>query len=153
MSDLLIRHNYRLKIQLFSGFIVCEYYFRKCKSFNFVDSHKNPPINYVCIHNYSTSKGNNVYMQYKSHKTLQINKEFGQVIGALRVKKNPEKSRLQFCYEYDLDAGNLSRIENGLIDPKLSMLWRLSEAIDIPLSEIFKVLEERLGKDFFVIDR
>ena len=92
-------------------------------------------------------------MQYKSHKTLQINKEFGQVIGALRAKKNPDKSRLQFCYEYDLDAGNLSRIENGLIDPKLSMLWRLSEAIDIPLSEIFKVLEERLGKDFFVIDR
>jgi DNA-binding helix-turn-helix protein len=52
-----------------------------------------------------------------------------------------------------LDAGNLSRIENGLIDPKLSMLWRLSEAIDMPLSEIFKILEDNLGKDFYVIDK
>ncbi len=97
--------------------------------------------------------GNNVYMQYKSNKTLQINKEFGNVISTLRSEKKPKKSRLQFCYEYDLDAGNLSRIENGLIDPKLSMLWRLAEAIDMPLSEIFKILEERLGQDFYVIDK
>ena len=92
-------------------------------------------------------------MQYKSYKTLQINKEFGNLISALRNKKKPDKSRLQFGYEYDLDAGNLSRIENGLIDPKLSMLWRLSEAIDMPLSEIFKILEDNLGKDFYVIDK
>lgn len=49
-------------------------------------------------------------MQYKSHKTLQLNKEFGAVINELRVTKNKGKSRLKFCYEYDLDAGNLSRI-------------------------------------------
>lgn len=97
--------------------------------------------------------GNNVCMQYKSYKTLQINKEFGHLINILRTKKDSKKSRLQFCYEYDLDAGNLSRIENGLIDPKLSMLWRLSEALEVPLSEIFKVLEEKLGKDFNMIDK
>lgn len=97
--------------------------------------------------------GNNVCMQYKSHKTLQINKGFGEIIKLLRIRKNVEKSRLQFCYEYDLDAGNLSRIENGLIDPKLSMLWRLSEALDMPLSEIFKLLEEKMGKDFNLIDK
>ena len=92
-------------------------------------------------------------MQYKSHKTLQLNKEFGNVISELRVSKNKDKSRLKFCYEYDLDAGNLSRIENGIIDPKLSMLWRLSEAIDVPLSEIFKTLEKKLGKNFSLLDK
>jgi len=91
-------------------------------------------------------------MQYKSHKTLQLNKEFGHIINKLRVAKNNKKSRLQFCYEYDLDAGNLSRIENGLIDPKLSMLWRISEAIEMPLSEMFKLLEENLGQDFNLLD-
>lgn len=92
-------------------------------------------------------------MQYKSHKTLQLNKEFGNIINSYRQAKNKNKSRLQFCYEYDLDAGNLSRIENGLIDPKLSMLWRLSEAIDTPLSEIFKCLENKLGKNFSILDK
>ncbi len=92
-------------------------------------------------------------MQYKSHKTLQLNKEFGAVINELRVTKNKGKSRLKFCYEYDLDAGNLSRIENGIIDPKLSMLWRLSEAIDVPLSEIFRTLEQKLGKNFTLLDK
>lgn len=43
--------------------------------------------------------------------------------------------------------------ENGIIDPKLSMLWRLSEAIDVPLSEIFKTLEQKLGKNFTLLDK
>lgn len=70
-----------------------------------------------------------------------------------RLKIAKGKSRLKFCYEYDLDAGNLSRIENGIIDPKLSMLWRLSEAIDVPLSEIFRTLEQKLGKNFTLLDK
>jgi transcriptional regulator with XRE-family HTH domain len=91
-------------------------------------------------------------MQYKSNKTLHLNKIFGAEISELRKKNFKNKSRLQFCYEYDLDAGNLSRIENGVIDTKLSMLWRLSEALDIPLSEIFKKIEKKLGKNFRLLD-
>lgn len=43
-------------------------------------------------------------MQYKSHKTLHLNKEFGRVINDFRVNKDKKKSCLQFCYEYDLDC-------------------------------------------------
>mgnify|MGYP002625972967 CR=1 FL=1 len=50
------------------------------------------------------------------------------------------------------NSGNLSRIESGKIDPKLTMLWRISEAIGIPLSEIFKIVEKELGKNFHIID-
>ncbi len=91
-------------------------------------------------------------MQHKSYKTLLLNEKFGQIINNLRISKDKKKSRLKFCYEYDLDAGNLSRIENGLIDPKLSMLWRLSNSLEIPLSEIFKKLENELGENFNLMD-
>lgn len=60
----------------------------------------NPPDHYVSIHNKNITLCNYVLcMQYKSHKTLQLNKEFGNVISELRVAKNKDKSKLKFCYE------------------------------------------------------
>jgi transcriptional regulator with XRE-family HTH domain len=91
-------------------------------------------------------------MQYKSNKTLHLNKVFGEEVAELRKKNFKDKSRLMFCYEYDLDAGNLSRIENGIIDTKLSMLWRISESLGVPLSEIFKSIEQKLGENFRLLD-
>ena len=90
-------------------------------------------------------------MQYKSEKTLQLISKFGETVKELRAEKT-KKSQTMLAYEYDLDSGNLSRIEGGKIDPKLTMLWRLSEALSIPLSEIFRELEKNLGKDFHITD-
>lgn len=90
-------------------------------------------------------------MQYKNEKTLLLIKEFGK-----QVKKKREqlkKSQRLLAYEYDLDSGNLSRIEMGLIDPKLTMLWRISEALDIPLSQLMKSLENNLGSDFHIAEQ
>lgn len=53
---------------------------------------------------------------------------------------------------YALDSGNLNRIENGKIDPKLTRLWRISEALGVPLSQIIKSLEDNLGKDFHITE-
>lgn len=92
-----------------------------------------------------------VIMQYKSEKTLQLISKFGETVKELRAEKT-KKSQTMLAYEYDLDSGNLSRIEGGKIDPKLTMLWRLSEALSIPLSEIFRELEKNLGKDFHITD-
>ena len=89
-------------------------------------------------------------MQRKNKKTLHLVEKFGDI-----VKKNREKfykSRRLFAYEYDLDSGNLTRIENGKIDPKLTMLWRIAEALNIPLSQLFKELEKELGENFHIID-
>ena len=42
-------------------------------------------------------------------------------------------------------------LEKAIKDPQLSTLWRVSEALDIPLSVIVIELEKALGKDFTLI--
>lgn len=90
-------------------------------------------------------------MQYKNDKTIELIKVFGEIIKQKR-EKNIKKSQTLFAYEYELDAGNLCRIENGKIEPKLTMMWRISEALDIPLSKLIKEVETKLGKDFKIIN-
>lgn len=91
-------------------------------------------------------------MQYKNEKTEQIIKTFGEIIKEKRLQKTG-KSQTLFSYEYDLDSGNLCRIENGKIETKLTMMWRLAEALDIPLSELIKELEIKLGNNFYIINK
>ncbi len=90
-------------------------------------------------------------MQYKNEKTYELIKVFGEIIKEKRQNKTG-KSQTLFAYEYELDSGNLCRIENGKIEPKLTMMWRISEALGIPLSEIIKALEDKLGDDFNIIN-
>ena len=91
-------------------------------------------------------------MQYKNEKSLQIVKTLGQIIKDFRVEKL-NKSLNTFSYEYELTPGNVSRIENGQIEPKIVMLWRIAEALGIPLSDIIKHLEDELGEDFLLSDK
>lgn len=90
-------------------------------------------------------------MQYKNEKTLHLIKQFGETIKNKRTQLN--KSQRVLAFEYDLDSGNLSRIESGQIDPKLTMIWRVAEALGIPLSELIKAVEEDIGKNFHIIDQ
>lgn len=90
-------------------------------------------------------------MQYENEKTLLIVKKFGEVV---RAKRNAlKKSQTVLSYEYDLDSGNLSRIETGQITPKLTMLWRIAEALDMKLSDLIKAVEKELGDDFYIGDK
>lgn len=88
-------------------------------------------------------------MQYKSEKTLQLVNELGILVKENRLKKG-KISLNTFAYEYDLNPGNLSRIENGQIEAKITMLWRIAEALQIPLSKLIKQLEDKLGKNFCI---
>lgn len=90
-------------------------------------------------------------MQHKNKHTLHLIKKFGQQIKEQRESLN--KSQRLLAFEYDLDSGNLSRIETGQIDPKLTMLWRISEALGVSLSEIIKSLEDELGDDFHITEQ
>lgn len=86
-------------------------------------------------------------MQQKDTKTQQLAKIIGEVVNELRIKT--EKGSInKFAHEYDLDVGNTSRIENGLIDAKVVTLWKIAEALEIPLSEFIKQVETRLGANF-----
>ena len=88
-------------------------------------------------------------MQYKDANTEKLIKVFGEIIKTRREIKN--KSQTLLAYEYELDSGNLCRIENGRIEPKLTMIWRIAEALDIKLSELIKEVEIKLGSSFSII--
>ena len=90
-------------------------------------------------------------MQYKSEKTLQYMKVLGNILKRHRLASGA-KSRLNFCNSYELDSSNLRRIENREIEAKITMLLRISEALEIPLSELIAEVETELGNDFHVID-
>ncbi len=75
-------------------------------------------------------------MQYLSKKT-------GLLIKKLRGKLT-DKSLNIFALENDIDRGNLSRLENGTNDPKLSTLWKVEEGLNITLSEFIMTLENEL---------
>lgn len=89
-------------------------------------------------------------MQYQDEKTLQFNKKLGEVIKEIRKLKNISANKL--ANEYDLDSGNLSRIENGSINCKVITLWKISEALGMKFSEFAKIIEDNLGEDFKLID-
>lgn len=91
-------------------------------------------------------------MQYKNEKTLQYLTILGNVIKKKRLAQN-FKSRHNFCISYDLDSSNLRRIENGEIEPKITMLLRIAEALNLPLSDIIKDVEKEIGRDFYVIEQ
>lgn len=89
-------------------------------------------------------------MQRHSEKSLILTKRLGELIRKIRKEKGI--SCTKFAYQYDIDKGNLNRIENGLIDCKFTTLWKICEALGLNSSELISLLEKDLGKDFKLID-
>lgn len=89
-------------------------------------------------------------MQYKDEKTLQFNKKLGETIKKIRTNKGVSSNKL--ADEYDLNSGNLSRIENGVYNCKFISIWKIAEALGLKFSEFAKILETELGEDFKLID-
>lgn len=89
-------------------------------------------------------------MQYNDKKTLQLNKKLGELVKQIRLKKFVSANRLS--NEYDLDSGNLSRIEHGSINCKYITVWRIAEALGLRCSELTRMLEKELGEDFKLMD-
>jgi len=90
-------------------------------------------------------------MQQKNDKTVNLALIIGDVVKNLRMtKKNCSINR--FAREYELDAGNTSRIEKGLIEVKVVTLWKIAEALDMKLSDLIKEVESRAGDEFHLID-
>ncbi len=65
-------------------------------------------------------------------------KEIGKRIRDERLKKGVSSEKL--AYEMGLSKGNLSEIERGLRDVRLSTLSLISEGLEISLSKILKDL-------------
>lgn len=91
-------------------------------------------------------------MQYKNQKTLHLINIIGKIVKKYRQEKNSVSLNM-FAYEYELNPGNLSRIENGQIEAKITMLWRIAEALEIPLSNLIKRVENELGSNFSITEK
>ena len=65
-----------------------------------------------------------------------ICKKFGERVKKLREAKNLSLNML--AYENDINKSTLSRIENGLVDPKLSTIHKIAEGLEMSIDELMK---------------
>ncbi|HET6255883.1 MAG TPA: helix-turn-helix transcriptional regulator [Puia sp.] len=60
--------------------------------------------------------------------------KIGKRLREVRIEKGFSISGL--ADQADIDRSNLSRIENGAVDPSISTLYILADALDIPIAEL-----------------
>ena len=80
----------------------------------------------------------------------EFKKVVGEIFKELRSKKYGSISK--FACEYDFDRGNLSKVERGIINCRLATAWKFCEALGIDFCDFAKMLKERLGRDFTLLD-
>ena len=83
----------------------------------------------------------------KNKKIMQ--KALSEIIRKHRQDQN--KSISLISDEIGMTKSMWADLEKSIKDPQLSTLWRISEALDIPMSTIIIELENVLGKDFTLI--
>ena len=67
-----------------------------------------------------------------------------------KYRENLQLSMTKTSDEIGLTKSIWSNVEAGRRDPQLTTIWRMAEALNIPLSQIIAELETTLGKDFFL---
>ena len=85
----------------------------------------------------------------------EMQKEYLRTALASIVKKRRlkcKKSISLISNEIGMTKSMWGDLERAIKDPQLSTLWRVAEALEIPLSTLIIELENTLGKDFSLID-
>jgi transcriptional regulator with XRE-family HTH domain len=67
----------------------------------------------------------------------QLLKKIGLRIKQLRTEKG--LSQRELGYEIDVEKSNISRLEAGIFNTKVFTLYKVAEALDLPLSELLKI--------------
>lgn len=87
-------------------------------------------------------------MQIEKRKKL-IMKILGENIQKLRG----DKSQFILSSENDISCSIISTVERGLKDPQFTTLFKIAEALNIKASELVKLVENELPKNFSMIDK
>ena len=87
-------------------------------------------------------------MQIEKRKKL-IMKILGENIQRLRG----DKSQFILSSENDISCSIISTVERVLKDPQLTTLFKIAEALNIKASELVKLIENELPKNFSMIDK
>ncbi|MBQ7304749.1 MAG: helix-turn-helix transcriptional regulator [Clostridia bacterium] len=73
---------------------------------------------------------------------LYRNAVTGRVIRELRQKRGVSQEVLSGFAS--ISRSHLAMIENGTKNPNVDTLWRIAEALELPLSELISLVEEEL---------
>lgn len=73
---------------------------------------------------------------------LYRNAVTGRVIRELRQKRGVSQEVLSGFAS--ISRSHLAMIENGTKNPNVDTLWRIAEALEMPLSELISLVEEEL---------
>ncbi len=73
---------------------------------------------------------------------LYNSKETGALIRELRLRKGMSQEVLSGLAE--ISRSHLSMIETGGKSPNMETLWRISGALELPLSALIRMVEDRL---------
>ena len=76
------------------------------------------------------------------HPEKKLIKVLGNYLKLLREQKGTSLNI--FAYENDMTTATVSRIENGLVDPKFSTLVKYAKGLEIP----FEIIIENLHIDY-----
>ncbi len=86
-----------------------------------------------------------------SKKAKNVIRILARLIREERLKQN--KSQRLLADEFDIPKSMLSRLENGINEPKLISLLSVCEALNIKLSDLIKKLELELSEKFSLIEK
>ena len=67
---------------------------------------------------------------------LEIFKQVGKKVQKIRTLKGLSQVDLVGKMEGNIDTTNISRIESGCTNPTLLTLYRLAQALEVPISEL-----------------
>ena len=81
-------------------------------------------------------------------KKLKLKNALAKIIKNYR--ENLQLSMTKTSDEIGLTKSIWSNVEAGRRDPQLTTIWRMAEALNVPLSQIIIELETVLGKDYFL---
>lgn len=73
-----------------------------------------------------------------SMEKVELLKNVGKRIQDLRLSKGLSQVDLVGQMEGNIDTTNISRIESGRTNPTLFTLYRISQALEVELSDLFK---------------
>ena len=91
-------------------------------------------------------------MQHVNYKNADIIfKTLAKIIKEEREKQG--KSQRLLVDECSFQRSLLSRLENGLNEPKLVSIWTIAEALRMKPSNLIRLVENELPKDFSLIEK
>lgn len=79
-----------------------------------------------------------------------LQRTLAEIVKELRLKQ--KKSISLSSAEIGITKSIWADLEKGIKDPQLSTVWRIAEGLEIQPSQLIKLIEEKLGKNFTFLD-